>query len=80
VAGCCECGDEPSGSCATELEDFCMTKYFVRDTTNWVLRIRDTRNAYIIFINKPVVKCSIGQLTDDINSSKLIGRYMYHVL
>jgi hypothetical protein len=19
VAGCCECGDEPSGSCATEL-------------------------------------------------------------
>jgi hypothetical protein len=20
VAGCCECGDEPSGSCATELE------------------------------------------------------------
>jgi hypothetical protein len=21
VAGCCECGDEPSGSCATELVD-----------------------------------------------------------
>jgi hypothetical protein len=22
VAGCCECGDEPSGSCATELVNF----------------------------------------------------------
>jgi hypothetical protein len=22
VAGCCECGDEPSGSCATELVSF----------------------------------------------------------
>jgi hypothetical protein len=21
VAGCCECGDEPSGSCATELDN-----------------------------------------------------------
>jgi hypothetical protein len=24
VAGCCECGDEPSGSCATELVSFNM--------------------------------------------------------
>jgi hypothetical protein len=23
VAGCCECGDEPSGSCATELVSYC---------------------------------------------------------
>jgi hypothetical protein len=23
VAGCCECGDEPSGSCATELVGSC---------------------------------------------------------
>jgi hypothetical protein len=23
VAGCCECGDEPSGSCATELVSSC---------------------------------------------------------
>jgi hypothetical protein len=23
LAGCCECGDEPSGSCATELVIFC---------------------------------------------------------
>jgi hypothetical protein len=22
VAGCCECGDEPSGSCATELVSY----------------------------------------------------------
>jgi hypothetical protein len=24
VAGCCECGDEPSGSCATELVSKCV--------------------------------------------------------
>jgi hypothetical protein len=24
VAGCCECGDEPSGSCATELVSYDM--------------------------------------------------------
>jgi hypothetical protein len=24
VAGCCECGDEPSGSCATELVSWLM--------------------------------------------------------
>jgi hypothetical protein len=23
VVGCCECGDEPSGSCATGLDSFC---------------------------------------------------------
>jgi hypothetical protein len=27
VAGCCECGDEPSGSCATELENQYEQKY-----------------------------------------------------
>jgi hypothetical protein len=27
VAGCCECGDEPSGSCATELVSY-VTAYF----------------------------------------------------
>jgi hypothetical protein len=26
VAGCCECGDEPSGSCATELVSFMPDK------------------------------------------------------
>jgi hypothetical protein len=26
VAGCCECGDEPSGSCATELVTMTITK------------------------------------------------------
>jgi hypothetical protein len=25
VAGCCECGDEPSGPCATELVSYCVT-------------------------------------------------------
>jgi hypothetical protein len=28
VAGCCECGDEPSGSCATELEETCIHDIF----------------------------------------------------
>jgi hypothetical protein len=28
VAGCCECGDDPSGSCATELVSYtCKKKY-----------------------------------------------------
>jgi hypothetical protein len=31
VAGCCECGDEPSGSCATELELVnCNTEVLLR--------------------------------------------------
>jgi hypothetical protein len=25
AAGCCECGDEPSGSCATELVSYMLT-------------------------------------------------------
>jgi hypothetical protein len=28
VAGCCECGDEPSGSCATELVSYILDTYF----------------------------------------------------
>jgi hypothetical protein len=28
VADCCECGDEPSGSCATELVSYCNLKTF----------------------------------------------------
>jgi hypothetical protein len=27
VAGCCECGDEPSGSCATELVSIAVTAH-----------------------------------------------------
>jgi hypothetical protein len=27
VAGCCECGDEPSGSCATELVSYAFTSF-----------------------------------------------------
>jgi hypothetical protein len=29
VAGCCECGDEPSGSCATELVSFMLVSQTV---------------------------------------------------
>jgi hypothetical protein len=31
VAGCCECGDEPSGSCATELVSLNLIQHFC----NW---------------------------------------------
>jgi hypothetical protein len=27
VEGCCECGDEPSGSCATELVNYIIQRY-----------------------------------------------------
>jgi hypothetical protein len=29
VAGCCECGDEPSGSCATELVSYSPVLYVI---------------------------------------------------
>jgi hypothetical protein len=32
VAGCCECGDEPSGSCATEL-----VRWFQKSVVNALL-------------------------------------------
>jgi hypothetical protein len=31
VAGCCECGDEPSGSCATELVSYTTCMKWTRD-------------------------------------------------
>jgi hypothetical protein len=37
VAGCCECGDEPSGSCATELVMFFfILGLFFRLSKYWV--------------------------------------------
>jgi hypothetical protein len=35
VAGCCECGDEPSGSCATELVGW-LVRYLVRWLVGWL--------------------------------------------
>jgi hypothetical protein len=33
VAGCCECGDEPSGFCATELVSYrCVDDTLTRDS------------------------------------------------
>jgi hypothetical protein len=32
VAGCCECGDEPSGSCAMELVSYLMTLLVAQTT------------------------------------------------
>jgi hypothetical protein len=29
VAGCCECGDEPSGSCATELVSYIKLLFYL---------------------------------------------------
>jgi hypothetical protein len=40
MAGCCECGDEPSGSCATELVSSlfpCMCSVFHSFNTNMFL-------------------------------------------
>jgi hypothetical protein len=33
VAGCCECGDEPSGSCATELVNSFFDLYSIMQFT-----------------------------------------------
>jgi hypothetical protein len=30
VAGCCECGDEPSGSCATELVSYYTQRFQIQ--------------------------------------------------
>jgi hypothetical protein len=38
VAGCCECGDEPSGSCATELVSLCPRKELL-DSFGCLIRI-----------------------------------------
>jgi hypothetical protein len=38
VAGCCECGDEPSGSCATELVSlvsYVHLLYVVQSKNSW---------------------------------------------
>jgi hypothetical protein len=37
VAGCCECGDEPSGSCATELVSF--TKIYVLSPIAFICQV-----------------------------------------
>jgi hypothetical protein len=31
VAGCCECGDEPSGSCSTELVSYVLRRTILRN-------------------------------------------------
>jgi hypothetical protein len=38
VAGCCECGDEPSGSCATELVRCTRVKSSVEPTEDISVR------------------------------------------
>jgi hypothetical protein len=35
VAGCCECGDEPSGSCATELVSYLLRNQRCRGHLVW---------------------------------------------
>jgi hypothetical protein len=37
VAGCCECGDEPSGSCATELVLVLLYAYFLWPLANLIV-------------------------------------------
>jgi hypothetical protein len=52
VAGCCECGDEPSGSCATELVSFVTVynKMCSLSTTSDFLVILD--GMFVIINNK----------------------------
>jgi hypothetical protein len=33
MAGCCECGDEPSGSCAMELVSYLVIYVYIWDKT-----------------------------------------------
>jgi hypothetical protein len=45
MAGCCECGDEPSGSCATELVRLvrspdCLSVYSYNSSTHWCIFIK----------------------------------------
>jgi hypothetical protein len=46
VAGCCECGDEPSGSCATELVS--MLLLVIRISSDYFLKPIDLCNGEVL--------------------------------
>jgi hypothetical protein len=49
VAGCCECGDEPSGSCATELVKFVHARKSIvsasRDLHCWITAVMASKTS-----------------------------------
>jgi hypothetical protein len=47
VSGCCKCGDEPSGSCATELVELADNSRVVKDMDN-KLQTYNTANSIIM--------------------------------
>jgi hypothetical protein len=49
VESCCECGDEPSGSCATELVIILLPK-----DRHLCLNSARQIHPYIIFLNDPI--------------------------
>jgi hypothetical protein len=40
VAGCCECGDEPSGSCATELVEVQRMHFLIEILMRYVCSVQ----------------------------------------
>jgi hypothetical protein len=58
VAGCCECGDEPSGSCATELVSSFVCKQFQITMKNTLTERRHIPNSRAAFLVRfPVLRC-----------------------
>jgi hypothetical protein len=45
VAGCCECGDEPSGSCATELVNISFSHLNMTD--NCMRLVSESNNPFV---------------------------------
>jgi hypothetical protein len=68
VAGCCECGDEPSGSCATELVSYGIPRWKIcfKTLTMWYSTRAHCRAA---LFHHTVV---IGHLVSDKNPLKIV--------
>jgi hypothetical protein len=61
VAGCCECGDEPSGSCATELVSFSYSVIIQSLNVSWTSysqRIHKTSYIFMSYYFIKLVICS----------------------
>jgi hypothetical protein len=48
VAGCCECGDEPSGSCATELVSFFQSAFIHSNILTGLLMTKGCKEEWYI--------------------------------
>jgi hypothetical protein len=70
VAGCCECGDEPSGSCATELVN---TFYFLRENK----RRNNKSHHFQIFKDRIVLKRKIFRFLKQL---PVYDKHQFHIL